>query len=447
MGRERFVNIDRETPMILPVDMRDWVRDDDLAHFILEVVGGVDTRHARVNARGTGDLQYPPTMMLAVLIYCYASGVFGSRRIELQTHRNVSVRYLAGNTHPDHDSICKFRRENEALIKEAFAEVLRVAGALNLKRVGTVCLDGTKILANAAKRRTYGEKELKEAQQRLDIAVEELLKKAEAADAESDQETGELPEQLQGKKRLREQVREAQAALREYAQDQAEQREADRAEWKKERIGDCPRKRQPEPGPSDRINLTDPQSALMPLPNGQYAQAYNAQLAVTAEGPTLIVAAEVCAQTNDRQQLQPMAEAIAANCGEELERLVTDCGFDNPRQVHAVETQLGIEVICPPQRTCAQSPSRYRQTVHRKRTQAIRSRMKERTQSPEGQSWLHQRRTTVEPSFGILKEALGFQRFRLRGLQKVNIEWKLASVAFNCLRICRARRNKNAQDA
>lgn len=427
--------------MLLPVDMREWVREDDLAHFILEVIWGVDMGRAQVNARGTGSEQYPPGMMLAVLIYCYASGVFSSRLIELQCHRNLSVRYLAGNTHPDHDTICKFRRENEALIKEAFREVLKVAGALKMKRVGTVCLDGTKVLANAALRRTFRERELQEAEKQLDLAIEELLKKAELADAEGGKESDELPEQLRGKERLREQVREAQAALRAQAQQRTEQREADRAAWRQERIGECPRPRKPEPGPDERINLSDRQSALMPLPSGQYAQAYNAQLAVTAEGPSLIVAAEVCAQSHDRLQLRPMAEAIAATCGKEFKRLVADRGYDNPRQIHAVETHLGVEVFCHPQPTRGHGSSKHRQSCHRKATQAIRARMKERAQSPQGQHWLRKRRITVEPAFGILKDALGFRRFRLRGLKKVNLEWKLAAVAFNCLRVCRARRN------
>jgi transposase len=440
MGGERLINIDRETPLLLPVDMRDWVREDDLAHFILEVVGGVDLRRARVNARGSGSEQYPPGMMLAVLIYCYANGIFSSRQIELQSHRNLSVRYLAGNTHPDHDTFCKFRRENGELIKEAFREVLNVAERLKLKQVGTVCLDGTKVLANAAKRRTFDEKELQEREKELNLQIEEMLKKAEAADAEGGKESGELPNELRGKARLREQVRAAQTALRAQAQQRTDEREADRAAWKKEPIGECPRQRAPKPRPDERINLTDPQSALMPLPSGPYAQAYNGQLAVTAEGPTLIVAAEVCAQSNDRLQLQPMVEAIAATCGKEFKRIVADRGYDNARQIHAIETRLGVEVVCCPQPTAGRGPSRHRQACHRKATQAIRSRMKERAQSSQGQHWLRRRRMTVEPAFGILKSALGFRQFRLRGLERVNLEWKLAAVAFNCLRLNRARR-------
>ena len=179
----------------------------------------------------------------------------------------------------------------------------------------------------------------------------------------------------------------------------------------------------------------------MRLATGQYAQAYNAQLAVTAEGPTLIVAAEVCTEGGDRSQLQPMAEVIERNCGEDFERIVADRGYDNARQIHAVETRLEVEVICRPQPTSAKGVSKHRKAKHRLATQVIRARMKARADSPEGKQWLRRRRTTVEPAFGILKSALGFRQFRLRGLEKVNIEWKLVAVAFNCLRVCRARRS------
>ena len=119
-----FVNVDRDTPLLLPADLRDWVPEDDLVHFVIEAVAGLDLRPFRVNERGTGSDQYPPRMMLGLLIYCYANGIFGSRRIERATHRDIAVRYLTGNTHPDHDTIAKFRRENFAAVAVCFVKVL-----------------------------------------------------------------------------------------------------------------------------------------------------------------------------------------------------------------------------------------------------------------------------------------------------------------------------------
>ena len=121
----RFVNLDRQTPMFLPCDLREWVPENHIVHFILDAVEQVPTAHFQVNDRGTGSEQYPPTMMLALLIYCYATGRFGSRTIEAATYSDVAVRYLCANLHPDHSSICEFRVVNEAALRVAFVRVLQ----------------------------------------------------------------------------------------------------------------------------------------------------------------------------------------------------------------------------------------------------------------------------------------------------------------------------------
>jgi len=147
----RFVNLDRQTPMLLPCDLRDWVPAGHIVHFILDAVEQLPLTHFHINHRGTGSEQYPPGMMLALLIYSYATGRFGSRTIEAATHSDVAVRYLCANTHPDHDSICTFRTANEAAFRAAFVSVLQLAHHLRLTQVGTVSVDGTKIQANASK--------------------------------------------------------------------------------------------------------------------------------------------------------------------------------------------------------------------------------------------------------------------------------------------------------
>ncbi len=149
----RFVNIDHATPLLLPPDLRDRVGPDHMVHFIMDAVAALDLRLAQTNERGTGKAQYPPSMMLGLLIYCYATGTFSSRRIETQTYENVAVRYLTADTHPDHDSICKFRRENKELLASAFHQVIELAARARVLRVGdlTVSINGTKILANASK--------------------------------------------------------------------------------------------------------------------------------------------------------------------------------------------------------------------------------------------------------------------------------------------------------
>ncbi len=144
-----FKDVFRDRPLLLSPDMRDWVPDDDMVHFVLEAVNLVSTATFKVNHRGTGSKQYPPRMLLALLIYCYANGVFSSRRIERATYRDVAVRYLTGNTHSDHDTICSFRRKNSEAFSATFLEVLKLASELKLLKVGNISVDGTHIKANA----------------------------------------------------------------------------------------------------------------------------------------------------------------------------------------------------------------------------------------------------------------------------------------------------------
>ena len=149
-----FVDCDRDQAFLLPPDLRDWLPADDLGHFVIEAVERVDLGAFKVNHRGTGSAQYHPRMMLALMIYCYASGIFSSRRIERATHRDIGVRFVAANRHPDHDTIARFRRENFAAVSESFLQVLLLAKELKLLRVGLVSVDGSKFKANASKHRS-----------------------------------------------------------------------------------------------------------------------------------------------------------------------------------------------------------------------------------------------------------------------------------------------------
>ena len=157
---------------LLPVEMLEWVPEDDLFHFVVEAMNRVPMSAFVVNERGTGSAQYHPRMMLALLVYCYANGIFGSRRIERATYRDIGVRYVASNSHPDHETICAFRRNNFEAVAKAFEQVLLPAMELKLLRVGTVSVDGTKVDANVNKRNNIGHDRAKE----LRGEIEALLK-------------------------------------------------------------------------------------------------------------------------------------------------------------------------------------------------------------------------------------------------------------------------------
>lgn len=179
-----FVNIDRDTPMLLPHDLKLWIPENHLVHFILDALETLDLTGFKVNTRGTGSKQYPPRMMLALLIYSYATGRFHSRKIEEATYSDIAIRYICGGDyHPDHDTICTFRRVNEKIFEECFVKVLALAQELGkLKKIGTISIDGTKVKANASKHSAVSYKRAGEMIIALQEEVQALVAKAEEAD-------------------------------------------------------------------------------------------------------------------------------------------------------------------------------------------------------------------------------------------------------------------------
>src|SRR5438477_2459626 len=248
----RFVNLDRQTPMFLPCDLREWVPQDHVVHFILDAVEQIPTSHFQVNDRGTGSEQYPPAMMLALLIYCYATGRFGSRTIEAASYSDVAVRYLCANLHPDHSSICEFRVVNEAAFRAAFVSVLQLAQQLRLTRVGAVSVDGTKIQANASKHAAVSYQRAGELIEQLELEVKELMERAEQAEAQEAKGPSDIPAELaRREKRVAalKQAREViEARAKELAKAQQLQYEAKQAVRAAQRdAGKKPRGKDPSP--------------------------------------------------------------------------------------------------------------------------------------------------------------------------------------------------------
>ena len=212
-GVAKFVERDQSQLYLLPVDMREWLPEDDLAHFVVEAVERVPMGAFRVNERGTGSAQYHPRMMLALLIYCYANGIFGSRRIERATYRDIGVRYVASNSHPDHDTICAFRRNNFEAVAETFEQVLLLAKELKLLRVGTVSVDGTKVDANANRHKNIRYDRAQALREQLRAEIGELLERAESEDAQETVDLEALPEELSRREGLKSKLDEACAEL------------------------------------------------------------------------------------------------------------------------------------------------------------------------------------------------------------------------------------------
>ena len=308
----RFVPIDRDTPLLLPPNLRDWVPAEHLVHFIIDAVEALDLRQVKVNTRGTGSEQYPPHLLLTLLIYSYATGSFSSRRIERSTYDSVPVRVLTADTHPDHDTLCTFRRENQALLSESFVKVLQLAQQLKLLKFGqlTVAADGTKVQAHASKHSAVSYQRAGEMMGQLEQEVQQLLAKAEQADATPLQDGLSLPAEItrrQERKAALAQARveiEARAHAR-YAGQLAEHEaklaaRAAKAERGEKLRGQPPQAPTPTPKPGEQYNFTDPASRIMKAGNGQhFEQAYNAQAAVEVE--SRLIVGERVSQAPQRQ--------------------------------------------------------------------------------------------------------------------------------------------------
>src|SRR5260221_3619123 len=223
----RFIDLDRQTPMFLPYDLREWVPQNHIVHFILDAVEQIPTAQFQVNDRGTGSEQYPPTMMLAFLIYCYATGRFGSRTIEAASYSDVAVRYLCANVHPDHSSICEFRVVNQAAFRAAFVSVLQLAQQLRLSKVGAVSVDGTKIQANASKHAAVSYQRAGEMIEQLDLEVKELMERAKAAEAQETKEPLDIPAELGRREKRVAALQQARQVIEERAKELAAAQQAE----------------------------------------------------------------------------------------------------------------------------------------------------------------------------------------------------------------------------
>ena len=449
----RFVNLDRQTPMFLPCDLREWLPSDHLVHFILDAVEQIPTGHFHVNHRGTGSAQYPPTMMLALLIYAYATGRFGSRTIEAATHSDVAVRYLCANHHPDHASICGFRTANRAAFQAAFVTVLQLAQQLHLTRVGTVSVDGTKIQANASKPAAVSCQRAGELIAQLQLEVQELVTRAEQADTREAKETLDIPAELtrrESRIAVLQQARQViEARAKEIAAAQQAEHQAKMAARQAQRdAGKKPHGREPQPpsetpDPKAQYNFTDPASRIMKAGNGEhFEQAYNAQAAVNEV--MLIVGQRVSDAPNDKQELVASVAAISPVVAGDLHAVLVDSGFYSAAAVQAVEqksdgTPSGLTVYA------AVGKQSHHQTVADLLPQpepaplaadaSPKEKMAHRLQTSVGKQLYKLRKQTVEPAFGIIKSVLGFRQFLLRGQEKVSLEWLLVCVSYNFKRL------------
>jgi transposase len=448
----KYINIDRETPMLFSPDLRDWIPKNSIVHFIIETVNMLDTERFSINHRGSGSPQYPPNMMLSLLIYSYLTGRFSSREIELASHFDVGVRYICGgDKHPDHDTICSFRKKNGVAFKEAFLKVLMVAQEMgHLKKVGSVSIDGTKIKANASKHSAVSYKRAGEMIEQLESEISELMRKAEEADNTPLEDGLTIPDEIARREDRKEKLKEAREIIEERyeiikKQKQSEYEEKLEEREEKRRSGKNLRGRKPDPPseePPDKMqyNFTDKESGIMKAGNGKhFEQCYNAQATVDTEGSMMILGSYVTNHANDKLELAPALKSVK-NAIRQISNASADTGYFSKTAILDIEEEKGGPMIY-----CAVEKQNHRRTVsdllkkddppEPEEDATVKEMMLYRLKTKNGKEIYKKRKETVEPVFGIVKSVLGFRHFMLRGLEKVNLEWDLVTLAYNVKRL------------
>lgn len=439
-----FYPVDRDQPYLLPPSMQEWLPENDLAWFVLDVVRQMDLAgfYQKYRADGSGHPAFEPSMMVSLLVYSYCLGERSSRRIEQLCRRDIGYRVITANRFPDHTTIARFRQQHEGELGRLFLEVLKLCAEAGLVKVGLVALDGTKMKANASlgANRTY------------EAIVKQMLEEARLRDEEEDRLYGpdrrgdELPEELQDRRRRLARLKECKERLEREAAEAAAKQQAkvdavlaeERATGKKRR-GRKPKPLEPRPELDSKANVTDPESRIMKTRAG-YIQGYNAQAVVT-EGQ-VIVAAEVTQEENDVHQLGPMLTKAQENLAvigseEEVKVVLADAGYWSEPNLRETAPG-GPELLVATTKDWKQRQAAREKPVPRGRIPAslsVRERMERKLLTKRGQGLYRKRGQVVEPVFGQIKDGRRCDRFMRRGITACDSEWKLLCATHNLLKL------------
>ena len=458
MGK-RFRTDHLNQSLLMPPSLHEWLPEGHLARFIADVTEELDLGaiYRSYEGDGRGMAAYEPLMMLRVLLYGYCRGVVSSRKIEQATYEDVAFRFLSADTHPDHDTIASFRKRHLDALAGLFLQVLQLCQKAGLVKLGHVAIDGTKMKANASKHKAMSYDRMEETARRLRQEVDELLRKAAAADEAEDAQYGkgnsgeELPAELARRESRLKKIREAKAELEQEAKENAEKERAEaeakiaerrekEAKTGKKAGGHDPKVPDPEqakPDPKAQRNFTDRESRIMPdgANKGSFVQGYNAQAAVDSQAQ-VILAAEITQQTNDKQQLVPMIKLVAANTGSKPIAVSADAGYWS-------EANVGDESVAGVDLHIATGRQKHGEKVAMAtgpppEDATPKEAMAHKLRTAAGKSIYKMRKAIVEPVFGQIKERRGFRRFSFRGVGSVRLEWKLICLTGNILKLFRS---------
>lgn len=443
-----FRPIKRDVNYLFPPSMSDWLPEQHLARFVVEIVEQLNLKPMERAYRGAGSAPFHPALLLSILVYGYATGIFSSRKLEHATYDSVAFRFVAADEHPDHDTLNTFRKRFLKEIEGLMVQVLMIAHTLGVLKLGNIALDGSKIKANASKHSALSYGHIKKLEQQLKAEVAKLLALAEAADNEKIPDGMNLPDEIARREDRLKAIAAAKSKIEARAQERFDQEQTEykaklaKREDKTRDSGKPPRGKPPVPpiaGAQDRdqINLTDEESRIMKTAGGGFEQCYNGQIAVDMES-MLIVKTDTVQATNDKQQVSPMLKQLAS-LPDELGKpaaLVADTGYYSEANVKACGQHPITPLIAvkreehhpdPLERFTEPSPLAEGATE----VEVMRHALKTKA----GRAIYAERKCTVEPVIGCVKSVLGFRQFMLRGLENAKGELNLVAMAWNLKRM------------
>ena len=420
----RFIAVDRDTAYLLPPSVDEWLPQNHLARFVVEVIDQLDLSELTRQYAGRGSDAYHPAMLLGLLVYGYATGLHSSRKIERACHDSVAMRFIAANTQPDHDSIATFRRRFLPQIEALFVQVLMLAREMKCLKLGAIALDGTKIAANASKHSALSWEHANRIEAQLREEVQLLLKLAEDSDSRPVGDGLDVPAEIarreqrlaalaQAKDKIRQRAAERHAVESQAHEAKCAKRQAQREAGKKPR-GPEPEPPSSEPRPGDQVNLTDEESRIMPTSGGGFEQSYNAQAAVDT-ATMLVITAHVTQAPNDKREIAPVLDKVQAL----------------PQALGSVSTLLSMK------RESHHVPvlTRFAADAPAPETDDPVLKMAHLLGTKTGRALYGLRKQTVEPVFGIIKRVMGWRQMSMRGLDQARGEWSLVTMAWNIKRL------------
>lgn len=425
-----------EQDFLLAPSLRDWLPENHLAYFVSDLVDDLDLSaiESVYEKDWRGQPPYHPRLMTKLLVYGYAVGVRSSRRIAKALVEDIAFRVLAAGNEPDFRTISDFRKIHLKALEELFSQVLKIALEAGAMRLGRVALDGTKVKANASKHKAMSYGRIEESERKIQQEVKEILAEAEALDVAEDARYGsgnsgeELPAELQRRQSRLAKIREAKQALQQRAREKAaaEGKPAEEVE-------------KAAPQDKDQYNFTDSESRIMKGADG-FVQGFNAQAAVEPD-LQLIVGQRVSQAANDKEQLQPLVEAVEQQSGQRPTEVLADSGYCSEKNLAYLESaeqpdnKIEAYIATGRQRHGQAAEPAKRGPLPQGASRV--ERMKRRLQTKTGKKIYAARKAIVEPVFGQIKHCRGIRQFLLRGLEKVRGEWAMVCLTHNILKLHR----------